>query len=339
VTDPALFAARPLVIAHRGASGYRPEHTLASYELAARMGADYIEPDLVSTADGVLVARHEPEIGATTDIARRPEFAERRTAKIIDGVLCEGWFVEDLSLAELRTLRAVERIPQVRQENTLYDGRYRVPTFEEILVLRARLSAELGRPIGVYPETKHPSYFASIGRPLEPALVDALDRAGLNRPGAPVFVQSFEVANLTALRSALRVGLVQLLDDHGAPADLAAAGDPRDYTDLATPAGLAAVARYADAIGPAKQLVSGSTLVDDAHAFGLAVHAFTFRNENRFLPAELRSVAADGEVHDDDYGDAFAEYARFFRAGVDGVFSDNPDTALAARSVLLAPTG
>jgi glycerophosphoryl diester phosphodiesterase len=341
--SPRRGPAAPIVIGHRGGSGYRPEHTLASYELAARMGADYIEPDLVITADGVLVARHEPEIGGTTDVAARPEFADRRTTRTIDGVSHTGWFVTDFTLAELRTLRAVERIPELRQENTIYDRRFAVPTLAEVLALRARLSAELGREIGVYPETKNPGYFAGLGLPLEPPLVAALAAAGLDRPDAPVFVQSFETANLRALRGELSVPLVQLLHRAGAPTDLAAAGDPRTFADLATAAGLAGIACYADGIGPEKNLViardaggalAGPTaLVADAHAAGLLVHAFTFRNENRFLPAQLRSRSG----RDADYGDAFAEYEAFLRAGVDGVFSDNPDTAVAARAALLEP--
>ena len=191
--------AEPLVIGHRGASGYRPEHTLESYRLAAEQGADYIEPDLVTTKDGVLVARHEPEIGGTTNVADHPEFAARKTTKVIDGVAFTGWFTEDFTLAELKTLRAKERIPQIRPANTAYDGKFEVPTFQEVLDLRARLSRKLHRAIGVYPETKHPTYFRSIGLPLEPGLVRTLERNGLNRRGAPVFVQSFETGNLRAL--------------------------------------------------------------------------------------------------------------------------------------------
>jgi glycerophosphoryl diester phosphodiesterase len=326
-----------VVIGHRGAAGYRPEHTLASYELAARLGADFIEPDLVSTSDGVLVARHEPEIGATTDVADHPEFADRRTTKTVDGFEYTGWFTEDFTLAELRTLRATERIPDVRQENTIYDRRYLIPTFDEVLALRERLSAELGREIGVYPETKHPTYFAALGLPLEPPLVKSIDAAGLNRADAPVFVQSFETTNLRALDAELDVPLIALLDADGAPADLVAAGDPRTYLDLITPEGLADIATFADGIGPDKDLVitrnaddtlgAPTTLVADAHAAGLLVHPYTFRNENQFLPANLRTTTSAT-----DYGDAFAEYTAFFEAGVDGVFSDNPDTAVAARS-------
>ncbi|WP_141281453.1 glycerophosphodiester phosphodiesterase [Pseudonocardia hydrocarbonoxydans] len=327
----------PVVIGHRGASGYRPEHTLASYELAARMGADFIEPDLVTTADGVLVARHESEIGGTTDVADHPEFAGRRTTKTVDGAQHTGWFTEDFTLAELRTLRAVERIPLVRQENTIYDRRFVIPTFVEVLELRERLSHELGREIGVYPETKHPTYFAGLGLPLEPALVRALDDAGLNRADAPVFVQSFETTNLRALDAELAVRLVALLEAEGVPADVAAAGGTRTYLDLVTPEGLAELATFADGIGPDKDLVISrnpdgtlgrpTTLVADARAVGLVVHPYTFRNENQFLPVDLRSAGSET-----DYGDVFAEYAAFFAAGVDGVFADNPDTAVAARA-------
>jgi glycerophosphoryl diester phosphodiesterase len=325
-----------LVIGHRGAAGYRPEHTLASYELAIRLGADVIEPDLVATRDGVLVARHEPEISGTTDIARHPELAGRRTTREVDGVPVTGWFTDDLTLAELRTLRAVERIPALRPHNALYDGRHRVPTFQEILDLAGRASREHGRRIGVAPEAKHPTYFRERGLPLEPALVRALDRNRSNRPGIGVYVQCFEVGTLVALRSSLRVDLVQLTSATGAPYDLVASGDPRTYADLVSPAGLRQVARYADVLGPDKtQIVprdgagaSGpeTTLVRDAHRAGLAVVPYTFRNENAFLPAELRSGPDPAA-----YGDAFAEYARFFRLGVDGLFSDNGDTAVEAR--------
>ena len=225
-----------LVIGHRGASGYRPEHTLASYELAARIGADYIEPDLVSTKDRVLVARHENEIGGTTDVAQHPEFAGRRTTKVVDGVPITGWFTKDFTLAELKTLRAVERLPVVRQENTLYDGLFEVPTLHEVLDLRAQLSRELHREIGVYPETKHPTYFRSIGLPLEDGLVSVLRRYGLDTARASVFVQSFEFGNLRLLRHQLRVRLplVFLTAAAGGPY-----GDPRPYADYLTPAGLA----------------------------------------------------------------------------------------------------
>jgi glycerophosphoryl diester phosphodiesterase len=322
--------AHPIVIGHRGASCHRPEHTLASYVLAARLGADYLEPDLVSTADGVLVARHEPELGGTTDIATRPEFADRHTTRVIDGRRCTGWFVDDLTLAELRTLGARERLPALRPANTRFDGRFPVPTFAEILELRARLSERLGRTIGVYPETKNPGYFAERGIPLEPALVDALRAAGLDHAGAPVFLQSFDPASLRLLRREVSLPLVRLVDD--------------DTPDLADRDGLAAIAGYADAVGVHKSLVVPWTedgalgeptlLVADAHAAGLAVHAYTFRDENAFLPPDLRRGPRDA-----DAGDGRAECAAHLRAGVDGLFADNPATAVAARGLTVAATG
>jgi glycerophosphoryl diester phosphodiesterase len=329
-------ASEPLVIGHRGASGYRPEHTLASYDLAIRMGADYVEPDLVSTKDGVLVARHENEISGTTDVAERPEFADRRTMKVIDGGEVTGWFTEDFTLAELKTLRAKERLPELRQRNTLYDGRYEVPTLQEVIDLVQEASRDLRRTIGIYPETKHPTYFDSIGLSLEEPLVRALRRNGLARRNAPVFIQSFETSNLRELNDSIAVPLVQLIDNRGAPFDLVTKGDPRTYDDLATEAGLQEIATYADGVGPAKDRIvprdadgnlgEPTSFVDDAHAEGLEVHPWTFRNENTFLPADFRRGTDPA-----DYGDAFAEYELFFRLGVDGVFSDNPDTAREAR--------
>jgi glycerophosphoryl diester phosphodiesterase len=331
--DPA--AHKVLIIGHRGAAGYRPEHTLASYELAARMGADYIEPDLVSTKDHVLVARHEPDITATTDVADHPEFADRKTEKTIDGTKTVGWFVDDFTLAELKTLRAKERLPDVRQRNTIYDGHYEVPTFQEVIDLVKQLSRELARPIGIYPETKHPTYFRSEGLPLEELLVQTLNRNGLNRPGAKVFVQSFEVNNLKALDKVLKVPLVQLLD---IPGNFPADGSGKKYGEIATAAGLKEVATYADGVGPSKDYIiprdaSGHSLpptsfIADAHAAGLVVHPYTFRNENQFLPLEDRS---NGGADPNAYGNAFAEDKRFFAAGVDGIFTDNSDTGVAAR--------
>jgi glycerophosphoryl diester phosphodiesterase len=338
-----------LVIAHRGASGYRPEHTLAAYRLAIRMGAEYIEPDLVATRDGVLVARHENEISGTTDVADHPEFAVRRTTKCIDGRRVTGWFTEDFTLAELRMLRARERLPGVRPDNTRYDGRYPVPTFDEILDLTAEESARRGALVGVYPETKHPSYFESLGLALEEPLADALRRHGLDRPNAQVFVQSFETANLRRLNGLVRVPLVQLVAASGAPWDVVAAGGPRTYADLVTPAGLREVSTYAAAIGPDKSLViprdadgalgTVTSLVDDAHFAGLGVHAYTFRDENHFLPACCRTGGHAGVCRPEQKGDAFGEYRAYFDAGVDGVFSDHPDTAVVAREEWLASVG
>jgi glycerophosphoryl diester phosphodiesterase len=333
----ATALAEPIVVAHRGASGYRPEHTLAAYELGARMGADYVEPDLVSTKDRVLVARHENEISGTTDVATRPEFADRKRTKSIDGVPIEGWFTEDFTLAELKTLRAKERIPAIRPRNTLYDGRYEVPTLQEVIDLTRRLSRELGREIGIYPETKHPTYFRSIGLALERPLIRTLRRNDLDGEDAKVFVQSFEVSNLKRLDARIDAPLVQLL---GAPAsrpyDETVAGGSTTYAQLATAEGLKGIAEYADGVGPSKDYIvprdaggtsqAPTTFVDDAHAAGLQVHPYTFRNENAFLPLELRRGDDPSQ-----YGNAFAEYDQFFALGVDGVFSDNPDPAVAAR--------
>ena len=244
----------PLVLGHRGAAGYRPEHTLAGYELAARMGADFIEPDLVSTKDHVLVARHENDITGTTDVADHPEFAARKTTKVVDGTSHTGWFTEDFTLAEIKTLRAKERLPDIRQHNTLYDGLFEIPTFDEVLALRERLSRDLHRTVGVYPETKHPKYFQKIGLGLEAPLVTALQRAGLTKSSSPVFIQSFEITNLIDLRSHFKVKdkLVFLTSATGAPYDLSSTGDPRTYADLTTPAGLAWLAKTVDGIGPDK---------------------------------------------------------------------------------------
>lgn len=335
---------RPIVIAHRGASGYRPEHTLESYRLAIEMGADFVEPDLVSTRDGVLVCRHENEIGGTTDVAAHPELAARRTTKTIDGHTAEGWFTEDFTLAELKTLRARERLPQLRPGNTEFDGRFAIPTFDEVIDLVRRESATRGRTIGIYPETKHPSWFASLGLALEEPLLEALERAGWTDADAPVFIQSFETDNLRMLRTRTRVRLIQLMEAGGRPYDFTRRGDPRTYADLATPQGLAEIATYAQGIGPDKSLViprdaSGrlaaqTPLVAAAHAAGLLVHPWTFRSENYFLPADFYvgdpSAADFGGIH----GDAEAELAAFFAAGVDGVFADFPDVALRVRASL-----
>ncbi|HYN18287.1 MAG TPA: glycerophosphodiester phosphodiesterase [Actinomycetes bacterium] len=325
----------PLVIGHRGASGYRPEHTLASYRLAIEMGADYIEPDLVSTRDHVLVVRHENEISGTTDVAGHKEFEDRETVKTIDGIPVIGWFTEDFTLAELGTLRASERLPAIRPAGAAFDGRYHIPTFQQVIDLAKR------RHVGIYPETKHPSYFRSIGLPLEEPLVLALDANGYRGPNAPVFVQSFEVANLERLRRMTEVPLVQLLDDHGRPYDLVASGDPRTYADLATPAGLAELAAHLQGIGPNKRLIvprdasnrcgSPTALVEDAHRAGLLVHPWTFRRENAFLPEDFRRGDPASPAYLRAVGDLPAELRQFRQLGVDGLFSDNPDLAVAIR--------
>ena len=327
-----------LVVGHRGASGYRPEHTLASYELAARLGADFMEPDLVATKDHVLVCRHEPEIGGTTDVASRPEFADRRRTVLLDGVPVTGWWTQDFTLAELKTLRATERIPAVRQHNTLYNGLFQVPTFAEVLDLRKRLSRELDREIGVFPETKHPTFFRRLGLNLEAPLVRLLRRYGLDRAGAKVFVQSFEAVNLKLLHDEhkLRAPMVFLTGATGGPFN-----DPKSYAEYLTPAGLEELSRYADGIGPDKNQViarnadgtlgSPTTLVADAHEAGLKVIPYTFRAENQFLPADYR-VGTDPNA----YGRAIDEQVAFLRTGLDGLFTDQPDIGVLARSAAFA---
>ncbi|MDT0166598.1 glycerophosphodiester phosphodiesterase [Actinotalea sp. AC32] len=323
------------VVAHRGASGYRPEHTLAAYELAIEQCADYIEPDVVSTKDGVLVARHENEIGGTTDVAEHPEFADRLTTRTIDGVAVTGWFTEDFTLAELRTLRAEERLPEVRPQSAAYDGDFLVPTLDEVLELARGSRTCDGDPVGVYPETKHPTYFDSIGLSLEEPLVAALERHGLDHRHAPVIIQSFETTNLRELDRMTKVDLAQLVNCSGAPYDLVAAGDPRTYADLVTRSGLRAISRYADGVGLCKDVmipreVDGTLgeptdVIRDAHRAHLEVHGWTFRVENRFLPAEFRSSDDPNAP-----GDLVGEIHAFLEAGMDGLFSDNPDVAVEA---------
>lgn len=313
-----------LIIAHRGASGDRPEHTLAAYDLAITQGADYIEPDLVATLDGVLVARHENEIGGTTDVADRPEFADRRTTKLIDGETMTGWFTEDFTLAELRTLRARERLPDVRPQNTAYDGLYQVPTLAEIIRLVRAREAETGRVIGLYPEIKHPAYFAALGHDLAAMLVEQLHAAGYAGADAPVFIQCFEVEPLRRLDALTDLRLVQLMAAEGGPADLPAVS----YAEMVTPEGLAGIATYADGIGVAIPLVlsadgASTGLTAAAHDAGLVVHAWTVRKENAFLPEALRRG-------DDPAGRGGVEtlIALLQRARVDGVFADDPGIAV-----------
>jgi glycerophosphoryl diester phosphodiesterase len=313
----------PVVIGHRGAAGWRPEHTAASYTYAVQTGADWIEPDLVPTKDHVLVVRHENEISQTTDVARHPEFADRRTTKTVDGRSVTGWFTEDFTLAELKTLRAVERLPQVRNRNTVFDGREEVMTFQEVVELARRLSRTYGRIIAVFPETKHPTYFRSIGLPLEPKLAAAIRRNRLGR--RECVVQSFEPTSLRRMTD-LGVPLWQALGTTGGPYDLASSGDPTTYRDMMTPKGLAEIAEYADWIGPDKSSVAATSLVADAHAAGLRIGPYTFRAENQFLPAEFRHGSGAN-----DFGDAFAEYALYYRMGVDAVVTDFPDLAVIAR--------
>ncbi len=357
---PTLNGDTPLVIGHRGASGYRPDHTLESYKLAIDMGADFIEPDLVATKDGVLVARHEPNITGTTDVATRPEFASRKTTKNVDGVNEEGWFVSDFTLAELKTLRAVQPLSDRDQS---YNGKFQIPTFEEVLDLAKAEGTKAGRTVGVYPETKHPTYHAKLGLPLEDRLLAVLAKYGYTTKASPVIVQSFEVSNLKYLRTKTQVRLVQLVDandvnadgsmdltaPYDKPYDFAVAGDSRTFASLLTPAGLKEIKTYADGIGPWKPylipskqvdankdgkpddlngdgkiderdrvMMPATSVVKDAHAAGLFVHAYTFRSEAKRLASDFK-------------GDPKAEYKLFFNLGVDGVFSDFTDTAKAAR--------
>jgi glycerophosphoryl diester phosphodiesterase len=335
----------PIVIGHRGAPAYRPEHTIASYTLAIEMGADYIEPDLVFTKDGELVARHEPDIGGTTNVADHPEFASRRRTLTIDGVVYrDTWFSFDFTLAELRTLRAKERLPDVRPANTAFDGQFQVPRFQEVIDLAK------AHGVGIYPETKHPTFFASLGFNFDGPLLATLGRNGLDRSGAAVFIQSFEVGNLQRLSRRTRLPLIQLIDVTGAPADLVAAGDARTYDDLVTPDGLRDIARYAEGIGPDKsRIIAGNTagkplgapttLVDDAHRAGLLVHPFTFRPENSFLAADFRIGDPASPQHVRARGDQPAELARYYDLGVDGLFADNADTAIAVRTETFGRAG
>nr|WP_296017577.1 glycerophosphodiester phosphodiesterase [uncultured Acidovorax sp.] len=357
---PTLNGDKPLVIGHRGASGYLPEHTLESYKRAIELGADFIEPDLVATKDGVLVARHEPNITGTTDVSTRAEFASRKTKKVVDGVEEEGWFASDFTLAEIKTLRAVQ--PMADRDQS-HNGKYQIPTLQEVLDLAKTEGAKAGRTVGVYPETKHPTYHVNLGLKLEDRLLSVLAQYGYTTKSSPVIVQSFEVSNLKYLRTKTQIRLVQLVDandvnpdgsmdltaPYDKPYDFAVAGDKRTFASLLTPAGLKEVKTYADGIGPWKPYLIPSRQVDankdgkpddlngdgkiddrdrvmmpptdvvkNAHAEGLMVHPYTFRSEAKRLASDFK-------------GDPKAEYKLFYNLGVDGVFSDFPDTAKAAR--------
>ena len=329
-------ARKPIVIAHRGASGLRPEHTALAYDLAIDQGCDFIEPDLVPTKDGHLIARHENEIGGTTNVASHPEFADRKTTKTIDGQQITGWFTEDFTLAEIKTLRARERLPQLRAGNTQYDGQAPLLTFDEVVAIARAGSQRTGRTIGVYPEMKHPGYFASIGLPVEDRLVALLKKNDLDSATAPVFVQCFEVTPLKTIRAKTKARLVLLTAGQGGPPDLPNV----TYSQLVSPSGLKAVALYADGLGPEKTqivpqdadtLQPATALVKDAHAAGLLVHPWTVRAENYFLPTSLRR----GDPAAADYlaqpGEVSAVFKALYAAGVDGLFSDFPGLAVAAR--------
>jgi glycerophosphoryl diester phosphodiesterase len=350
----------PLVIGHRGASGYLPEHTLESYKLAIEQGADVIEPDLVMTKDGYLIARHEPMLGGTTDVADKPEFASRKRKLLVDGIETEDWFAGDFTMTEIRQLRARQAM---KERDQSHNGKYLIPTFQEIIDLSKSESTRLGRTIGVYPETKHSTFHSAIGLPLEPSLVGVLNAAGWTTKDAPVFIQSFEVANLKFLRRLTNVRLVQLVDADDVdanggivlkapsdkPYDFVVTGDKRSFADLLTKEGLKEIRTYADGVGPWKPYLISSkqvlgsdgkpvdlnndgkidgqdrvmmpptSVVADAHAAGLFVHTWTFRNEARRLASDFK-------------GDPAAEYKLFYQLGVDGLFSDFPDTAVKART-------
>lgn len=328
----------PTVIAHRGTSGYRPEHTLGSYQLALDMGAHIIEAgDLCPTKDGHLVCRHEPEIGGTTNVSDHPEFADRKKTKSLDGVATTGWFTEDFTLAELKTLRAKERIPGTRQHNTIYDGRWEIPTFEEVLRWRAQQSKKLGREVWIYPELKHPTYFRKQNLALEERLAKVLRAHGLHRKNSPVIIQSFEPTSIQRMNKLVDNPLAVLLSTaKSRPYDFVDSGDPRTVADLITPKGLAEIASYANGIGPTLDLIipkdangkltQPTTLVRDAHKAGLVLHPYTMRNENTFLPADFKK-GTDPNA----YGDAFGAFKAYYETGIDGIFSDNCDTALLAR--------
>lgn len=329
---------KPWILAHRGASGYRPEHTLSAYQMAIDLGADFLEPDIVITADGAIIARHGNELSGTTDVASREELAYRRTTKVVDGKELMGWFTEDFTLDELKTLRAREGLPAVRAANTRYDGRFQILTLDEIIEALVGANARREHQVGLCVEIKHATYFHSIGLPMEQPLLECLERHGMNGP--ETIVESMDTSSLRWLRPRTKAQLVQLFKAAGQPYDFTAAGDPRTYADLATAAGLREVATYADIIGVEKTMVfprnargrsrPESSLVADAHAVGLGLVVWTMGDENRFLPAELRMGRAPAGK-----GDAISEYERFFDVGVDGVFSDNTDTAVEARNAWL----
>lgn len=331
-----------IIIAHRGASGYIPEHTLAAYAVAATMGAEYLEPDVVMTKDGHLIARHDNELGLTTDVSHHPEFASRLRTQSVDGTTVTGWFTEDFTLEEIKSLRAIERIPKIRPGNARMDYAFEVPTMEEIIELAKGLEISLNRPIGIYPEIKHPTHFQRLGLPMEKPLVDLLHFHDYNGPDAPIIIQSFEVSNLKELKQITDIRLIQLMAAPATrqPFDQALLGTGLTYSQMATAEGLREIATYAYAVGPDKQYIiprdsnntlgNTTTFVVDAHAVGLKVHPYTFRSENEFLPTEFQS----DNPTPDGIGNAEGEIKAFLNAGIDGLFADQPDDAIRARSNL-----
>ncbi len=333
---------KPIVIAHRGASGYVPEHTLAAYATAILQGADFIEPDLVSTKDGHLIARHDNVLDLTTDVSSRPEFAGRKATKTVDGVQVTGWFSEDFTLAEIKTLRAIERIPGNRPANARFNGQFEIPTLQEIIDLARAYEKILDRRIGLYPETKHPTYFDRLGLSLEEPLVKMLRRNGYEGRNSQVFIQSFEINNLRKLKTMTRIPLIQLLWIEGKPYDVEAGGGSLTYEQMATPAGLAQIASYAKGVGPEKSFIipldaagnldpsRATSFVRDAHAVGLQVHPYTFRSENAFLPTNFRSSADPNAL-----GDGVGEIKVFLGTGIDGFFTDQTDRGIVARDAFV----
>ncbi|XP_072935958.1 uncharacterized protein [Epargyreus clarus] len=328
----------PTVIAHRGASGYAPEHTLGSYALAITMGADYVEPDLVMTKDGQLIARHDNELGMTTDVAKHPEFADRHRTQTIDGNEVTGWFTEDFTLAEIKTLRAIERIPAIRPGNARMDGAFQVLTFQEIIDLVKSLQTSQRRIIGIYPEIKHSTHFKNLELAMESLVVNTFRKNGYNSATSPVYIQSFEVNNLKELNKMTDLRLLQLYDEKlSQPFDQVTNGTDLTYGKMATPEGLAEVAKYANAVGPDKSYIiprnadnrlgKTTTFVADAHAVGLKVHPYTFRAENSFLPKEYQSA----DPSEDALGDLKGEIRAYLDAGIDGLFSDQPNIAVSLR--------
>ncbi len=356
---PTLSGQKPLVIAHRGASGYLPEHTIEGYKLAIQQGADFIEPDLVSTKDGVLIVRHEPMLSGTTDVADRPEFANRKTTRKVDGVDTTDWFANDFTAAEIRTLKAKQAFPD---RDPSHNGKYQIPTFQEVIDLAKAESARTGRTIGIYPETKHPTDHAALGLAFEDKLLDMLKAAGWTEKTAPVFIQSFETANLKYLRPKTQLRLVQLVDGDGVdkdgkvtlaapfdrPYDFAILGDKRTFQDMLSAEGLKEIATYADGVGPWKPYLIGArqTIGADGKPQDLNGDG-TIDERDRTLTAPTNVVkdahAAGLLVHSwtfrseakrlasDFKGDAGAEYKAFFALGLDGLFSDFPDQAVKAR--------